>query len=95
MLARVSDKGMHAVTWDTSASDWTQTDGHVVAQHILDNVKPGSIILLHDGLDGTVHADRSVLRVALPLILDGLAQRGLHPVTLDRLLGEPGYLETC
>ena len=95
MLARVSDEGMHAVTWDTSASDWTQTDGKVVAQHILENVKPGSIILLHDGLDGTVHADRAVLRVALPLILDGLAAKGLRAVTLDHLLGEPGYLASC
>ena len=95
MLARVSDEGMHAVTWDTSASDWTDTDGARVAQHILDHVKPGSIILLHDGLDGNVHADRSVLRVALPLILDGLAARGLRPVTLDQLLGVPGYLDHC
>ena len=62
MLARVTGEGMHAVTWDTSARDWSETDGKAVAQHILEHVQPGSIILLHDGLDGTVHADRSVLR---------------------------------
>jgi peptidoglycan/xylan/chitin deacetylase (PgdA/CDA1 family) len=95
MLARVSDAGMHTVTWDTSASDWTETDGRVVAQRILLHVKPGSIILLHDGLDGDVHADRSVLRAALPLVLDGLQAMGLHPVRLDELLGRPGYLESC
>ena len=54
--------------------------------------KPGSIILLHDGIDGTVHADRSVLLTALPLILDGLQERGLQPVRLDQLLGKPGYV---
>jgi peptidoglycan/xylan/chitin deacetylase (PgdA/CDA1 family) len=95
MLARVSAEGMHTVTWDTSATDWTETDGAKVAQRILDHVKPGSIILLHDGLDGAVDADRSVLRTALPLLLDGLAQKGLHPVTLDQLLGVPGYLDHC
>ena len=29
---------------------------------------------------------------ALPLILDGLKERGLKPVTLDKLLGKPGYV---
>ena len=95
MLARVADEHMHAVTWDTSASDWSDTDGQRVAERILDHVKPGSIILLHDGLDGNVHADRRVLQVALPIILDGLAARGLHPVTLDKLLGVPAYLDHC
>jgi len=95
MLARASAEGMSTVTWDVSASDWTETDGAVVARHILDRVKPGSIILLHDGLDGNVHADRSVLRTALPLILDGLQQKGLRPVRLDELLGRRGYLEKC
>ena len=49
----------------------------------MDRSQPGSIILLHDGLDGDVHADRSVLLTALPLILDGLRAKGLEPVTLD------------
>jgi peptidoglycan/xylan/chitin deacetylase (PgdA/CDA1 family) len=95
MLARVRDRGMHAVTWDVSARDWVETDGQVVAREILDNVRPGSVILLHDGLDGKVTADRSVLRVALPLILDGLKAKGLIPVRLDELLGLPGYLADC
>jgi peptidoglycan/xylan/chitin deacetylase (PgdA/CDA1 family) len=86
---------MHAVTWDVSARDWVETDGQVVAREILDNVRPGSVILLHDGLDGKVTADRSVLRVALPLILDGLKAKGLIPVRLDELLGLPGYLADC
>lgn len=95
MLAHVSSKGMHTVTWDVSASDWTSTDGQAVARGILDHVKPGSIVLLHDGLDGTVTADRTVLLEALPLILDGLRAKGLQPVRLDELLGQPGYLSGC
>ncbi|MEY2588589.1 MAG: peptidoglycan-N-acetylglucosamine deacetylase [Acidimicrobiaceae bacterium] len=95
MLTRVRDRGMHTVTWDVSARDWTETDGQVVARDVLDNVHPGSIILLHDGLDGRVNADRAVMRTALPLILDGLKAKGLTPVRLDELLGLPGYLPTC
>jgi len=95
MLAQASDKNMHTVTWDVSASDWSAHDGAAVARKILDQVHPGAIILLHDGIDGTVTADRSVLIAALPIILDGLKARGLQPVRLDELLGVPGYLDHC
>jgi peptidoglycan/xylan/chitin deacetylase (PgdA/CDA1 family) len=95
MLAQASDQNMHTVTWDVSAGDWSAHDGAAVAREILANVHPGSIILLHDGIDGTVTADRSVLIDALPIILDGLQARGLAPVRLDELLGLPGYLDHC
>jgi peptidoglycan/xylan/chitin deacetylase (PgdA/CDA1 family) len=88
----VDRRDMAMVTWDVSAADWLSHDGTEVAADVLKRVKPGSIILLHDGLDGKVHSDRSVLLTALPLILDGLKQRGLQPVRLDQLLGRPGYV---
>jgi peptidoglycan/xylan/chitin deacetylase (PgdA/CDA1 family) len=95
MLAHASDRSMVTVTWDVSAGDWSADDGEAVARKVLDHVEPGSIILLHDGIDGTVTADRSVLIAALPIILDGLKAKGLEPVRLDELLGRPGYLDHC
>jgi peptidoglycan/xylan/chitin deacetylase (PgdA/CDA1 family) len=95
MLAHASSKNMVTATWDVSAQDWSAHDGATVARKVLDQVRPGSIVLLHDGLDGTVTADRSVLIDALPIILDGLKAKGLEPVRLDELLGRPGYLEHC
>jgi peptidoglycan-N-acetylglucosamine deacetylase len=91
----VSNAHMRMVTWDSSGGDWSTHDGALVARRVLAHVRPGSIIDLHDGLDGKVHADRSVLLSALPKILDGLAARGLQPVTLDRLLGVDGYRSAC
>src|SRR2546423_1693059 len=88
----VHRRGMTMVTWDDSAGDWATRDAGVVARRILRKVRPGSIIDLHDGLDGNVTADRSVLVRALPMILDGLAQRHLHAVRLDELLGRRGYV---
>jgi peptidoglycan/xylan/chitin deacetylase (PgdA/CDA1 family) len=95
MAKVVSDQGMTMVTWDVSAADWATQDGDLVARRVLDNAKPGSIILLHDGIDGNIGADRGVILNALPIILDGLRDRGLQPVTLDELLGVPGYLDAC
>ena len=88
----VHRRDMTMVTWDVSAADWSSHDGAQVAADVLKRARPGSIILLHDGIDGTVHADRSVLLTALPLIIDGLKEQGLQPVRLDELLDKPGYV---
>jgi peptidoglycan/xylan/chitin deacetylase (PgdA/CDA1 family) len=91
----VRSDGLTTVTWDVSAGDWATDDPDLVAKRILQSVKPGSIILLHDGLDGKPGADRSVVVEALPLILDGLRERDLQPVRLDQLLGRPAYRANC
>lgn len=88
---QLARKHMTMVGWDTSASDFATTNGPLVARRILDRVRPGSIIVLHDGIDGNLTADRSVLTVALPIILRGLQARGLRAVRLDRMLGIRGY----
>jgi peptidoglycan/xylan/chitin deacetylase (PgdA/CDA1 family) len=94
-LARVvHDHHMHMVLWSVSAGDWATNDAALVAHRIVDHARPGSILLLHDGLDGNVTADRSVLVRALPMILDGLRAKGLQPVRLDRMLGTPAY-QSC
>jgi len=90
--------GAHHLTmvgWDVSVGDWSHQSGPSIARRVLRKVKPGSIIDLHDGLDGDVHADRSNLVDAMPLILDGLRAKGLRAVRLDVLLGRPGYLTSC
>jgi peptidoglycan/xylan/chitin deacetylase (PgdA/CDA1 family) len=95
MTRVVRDHGMTMVGWDVSAGDWKTRDARHVARTVLDEVEPGSIIVLHDGLDGDVTADRSVLVRALPRILDGLERQGLKPVRLDTLLDERGYGDHC
>ena len=86
---------MRTVTWDDEAGDWATTDPHLVATRVLDNVRPGSIILLHDGIDGNPGADRSVVVQALPEIIAGLNDQGLKPVRLDQLLGQAAYESSC
>lgn len=96
LLARVVMRHhMTMVGWEASGGDWNASDPAVVVRRVLARTHPGSIINLHDGLDGDLTADRSVLVRALPGILDGLARRGLHPVRLDVLLGVNGYAGDC
>lgn len=83
------------VGWEVSAGDWKSTDPAALARLIVRRARPGSIIDLHDGLDGDVTADRSVLVRALPLILDGLKASDLRVVGLDHLLGRPATRPSC
>ncbi len=54
---------------------------------LMRRVRPGTIILAHDGL-----LDRSRTVVALPLLLDALARRGYSVVTVSELLRRGGNL---
>ncbi len=95
MAWAMSRHGVTMVGWDVSAGDWATSDPQVIADRVLSKVRAGSIVDLHDGLDGDVNADRTVLVRAVPLILDGLRAHGLRPVRLDQLLGRPGYTTHC
>ena len=83
---------MRIVMWDDSAGDWAVTNPRTVARRILRGVKPGSIIVLHDGLNGNPLANRTVLLGALPIILAGLRKDNLHPVRLDQLISGPAFI---
>ena len=52
-----------------------------IVNRVLAQVRPGSIILMHDG-----PAAREETAAALPYILAGLRARGLTPVSLPQLL---------
>ena len=96
LLTRVVHRhGLTMIGWDVSAGDWKARSAANLADNIVAKARPGSIVDLHDGLDGRVDANRTVLVAALPRILDGLAAKGLRPVRLDELLRRPGYLDRC
>jgi peptidoglycan/xylan/chitin deacetylase (PgdA/CDA1 family) len=95
LMARVvKDHRMRMAMWDVAVSDRGKNDPKAIADKVLTAVKGGSIIDLHAGLDGTSSAHRAAVVAALPLILDGLRTRGLHPVRLDQLVGGPAY-QSC
>ncbi len=91
-MSRIVDgANMRLINWDASAQDWVENDPKALTANILAKVKPGSIILLHDGIDGNPGADRSVVIKALNDLLDGLEAKGYQLVTVDKLLGMEPY----
>jgi peptidoglycan-N-acetylglucosamine deacetylase len=92
LMARVvKEHRMRMAMWDVSVSDRGKNDPGAIADEVLGSVRGGSIIDLHAGVDGTSAAHRAAIVAALPLILDGLRVRNLHPVRLDTLIGGPAY----
>lgn len=60
-----------------------------IVRHVLDRVRPGSIILLHPW-----YASRSTSRAALGPLIDSLHARGYRVETVGTLLGAPTAKET-
>lgn len=75
--------GMTSITWDVEAEL-----GDDIASYTLENVTPGSIILLH-----VMYQSRETSRQALPHIIEGLKQKGYSFKTIHELLeyGERHY----
>jgi len=69
------------VLWSDDTSDYTKPGVAAIVQSALAGAHPGAIILMHDA-----GGDRSETIAALPAIIAGLRRRGLHPVTVPRLL---------
>lgn len=69
------------VLWSTDTSDYTLPGTAAIVQSALAGAHPGAIILMHDA-----GGDRSETIAALPKIIAGLRKRGLHPVTIPRLM---------
>ncbi len=69
------------VLWSTDTNDYTIPGVAAIEQSALAGAHPGAIILMHDA-----GGDRSETIAALPTIIAGLRRKGLHPVTIPRLM---------
>ena len=79
--ARVRKAGLKVALWDVDPQDWrTTSTSSAIARNVIANVRPGSIVLLHDG-----GGDRSKTIAALPVIIRTLKSKGYRFVTLDEM----------
>lgn len=75
----IERNGYRMIMWDSG--DPPDQDPVIYAQKVLEQVRPGSIVLIHP-----MYRAEATERAALPLILDGLAKRGYRMVTVSELL---------
>lgn len=87
--------GYTSVMWDVDPRDWDpKNSSTTVAASIISTVKPGNIIILHDGHD--VHSEypkhpRENTIEALEMLIDTLEKEGYSFVSLDTLLNKGAY----
>ena len=75
--------GRTTVTWDIEPESYPQVaktaDG--IVRHVLDRVRPGSIVLLHPW-----YSTGAPTRAALPVLIDSLRARGYRTATVGELI---------
>ena len=70
-------RGLAILSWSVDPRDWATRDTWAIEKTVLDRVKDGDVILLHDMTDSSV-------RAALDIV-DNLKARGFRFVTASRL----------
>jgi peptidoglycan/xylan/chitin deacetylase (PgdA/CDA1 family) len=84
------------VHWSANGDDWKGDPAPLLAERILTDLRPGGIILLHDGWEPPPHQtgwkpeyqlfqDRSPTIEALPMIIEPLQSQGYQFVTLPEM----------
>ena len=92
LMSLLERDSLVAVTWDDAPRDWDPLPVAELVKRTLEQVHPGAIILLHDGMNLTHQADQSETVKALPGIIEGLRARGYRFRTVPELIGVRGSL---
>jgi peptidoglycan/xylan/chitin deacetylase (PgdA/CDA1 family) len=74
--------GLATVLWNVDPRDWALPGVRAIEQQVLAQVRPGSIIISHDG-----GGPRGETLAAYPSIIAALHARGYRIVTIPELLG--------
>jgi peptidoglycan/xylan/chitin deacetylase (PgdA/CDA1 family) len=82
--------GLATVLWNVDPSDYALPGVSAIVQRVLAQVRPGSIIISHDG-----GGPRAQTLAAYPLIIRALRSRGYRFVTVPELLGFHTVYRRC
>lgn len=82
-IARIKNEKRTIAYWSyiQDTKDWKGKKAEAIAGHIVKNIKPGQIIILHDGADTGMETARAV-----NLIADRLTRAGYQLVTVSELI---------
>jgi len=81
VISQARAMGLQMIGWDVDSQDYTRPGSKKILATILRQVRPGSIVLMHDG-----GGRRGQTIAALPRIITRLTRRGYRLVTVPELL---------
>lgn len=82
----LSRLGLNLASWSVRAFDTKNKDAEKVKNKLIAGLRPGAIILLHDGNTARTQANVPIIVAVLPALLDAAREKGLHFVTLAETL---------
>lgn len=88
-VLKISHKlNLKLVLWTLSSYDWRGMSAKRIVSHVKRKIKPGQILLFHDGgyIISRLGSNRENLVKSLPLIFDLLPQRKLKPLPFANVL---------
>jgi peptidoglycan-N-acetylglucosamine deacetylase len=79
------------IMWSVDPADWRQPEAGPIIEHVLEHVRHGSIVDLHDGIppDSNGTPSRQATVDAVAELVPELQRRGYRLVTVSDLLGAP------
>lgn len=83
LINTAKDLGLYTIQWDVDTLDWKGLSASEIANRVLSGVREGSIVLMHNNGEHTLEA--------LPLILDGLKNKGFACVKIGDLIYKDNY----
>ncbi|MDE7440439.1 MAG: polysaccharide deacetylase family protein [Clostridia bacterium] len=84
LIKTASELGYYSIQWDTDSLDWKDLSATDIAMRVINNVKNGSIILMHN--NGLHTAE------AVPIILETLKNKGYSFVPIGELIYKDNYV---
>jgi peptidoglycan/xylan/chitin deacetylase (PgdA/CDA1 family) len=81
VISAAQDKGYYTIQWNLDTLDYTGLTGDEMWERLDEKIKPGDIILSHNGTQHTADS--------LDMLLKNIKQKGLEVVTISELI----YLE--
>jgi peptidoglycan-N-acetylglucosamine deacetylase len=84
----IGEMGYRIILWTISSKDWAFKDESRIVRRILKNIRPGAILLFHDGggVFGYEGGNRSATVKSIPLLAEALKLDGYRFVTIHELI---------
>lgn len=83
LITAAETQGLYTIQWDVDSLDWKDLSAEAMATRVLKGCKNGSIVLMHNDGKHTLEA--------LPLIIEGLKNKGYSFKTIGELIYRDYY----
>ncbi|WP_412759516.1 polysaccharide deacetylase family protein [Nocardiopsis tropica] len=81
VIEEIGRQGMAQVLWNLDSEDWTGLSPEEIVDGVMDDVEPGSVVLMHDTLAPTL--------AAAPRLIERLREEGYEFATVSQVVGDP------